>query len=191
VSAPAGSAARATRLSLLLSFAIGVALAATPGFVVRSAAVSLDESVYHVDADIALEFSDESKEALANGVPLTILIEMQVVRSRAWMWDETVADLRADYELEYHALSSQYVVRNLNLGTSQSFATLQSARAALGTVSGFPLVDAHLLSQEGSYVLRIRARLNIEALPAPLRPLAYLSSLWRLDSEWYEWPMQR
>ena len=151
----------------------------------------LFRSVYLVDADIALEFSAESLEALANGVSLTILIEMQVVRSRPWVWDEEVAEIRADYQLQYHALSDQYVVRNLNLGTSQSFATLGSAREALGTVSGFPLVDAHLLSDAGEYLLRIRARLNIEALPAPLRPLAYLSSLWRLDSEWYEWPMKR
>ena len=62
-----------------------------------------------------------------------------------------------------------------------------NAVEALGTIADFPLLDAYLLEGEKHYMLYVRARLDIEALPSPLRPLAYLSSLWRLESEWYRW----
>ena len=151
----------------------------------------LRDGVYYVDADVDLNFSEKSREALDNGVSLTIRIDLEVLRRRPWLWDSKVSIVRANYELELHALSQQYVVRNLNLGTTHSYASLDLAASALGRVSDFPLVDAHLLDDPKNYRWRIRARLDIEALPAPLRPLAYLSALWRHDSDWYEWPLSK
>jgi hypothetical protein len=46
-----------------------------------------------------------------------------------------------------------------------------------------------LLVSDERYEGALRARLDIEALPAPLRVFAYLSDDWRLTSEWYTWPL--
>jgi len=179
-------------VALLMWLAASGSVANPPaGFVIDDASALLRNGVYYVDADVDLNFSEKSREALENGVSLTIRIDMEVLRRRPWVWDSKVAILQASYELALHALSQQYVVRNLNLGTTQSYASLELATTALGKVSDFPLVDAHLLDDPKNYQWRIRARLDIEALPAPLRPLAYLSSLWRHDSDWYEWPLSR
>jgi hypothetical protein len=161
------------------------------GFSIEHASTMLRDGVYYVDATIDLSFSEKTQEALENGVPLTIRFDFEVLRVRRWLWNEKVAALQASYLLELHALSRQYVVRNLNLGTTQSYASLPSARTALGSMGDFPLVDAHLLDATADYRWRMRARLDIEALPAPLRPLAYVSTLWRHDSDWYEWPLSR
>ena len=53
-----------------------------------------------------------------------------------------------------------------------------------GDTAGFGNVSTYTLGLNEVYV-------DIEALPAPLRPVAYLSSPWRLTSEWYEWPLER
>jgi hypothetical protein len=37
----------------------------------------------------------------------------------------------------------------------------------------------------------LRARLDIEALPMLMRPLAYTLPSWRLSTGWTEWPIQR
>lgn len=169
---------------------LGVPAATPAGFVIRGVTTELRNGVYYAHAELDLNFSDEALEALANGVALTVQYDFQLLRERRWWWDERVVTLNADYELELHALSKQYVVRNLNLGTTQSYPSLASVRAALGDVDDFPIVDVHLLDDAADYSLRVRARLDIEALPAPLRPLAYLSSLWRLDSDWYRRPLR-
>ena len=182
----------AFRLLLLLVISANSDIAAaSQGFVIEDASTSLREGVYYIDAEVDLNFSEESRRALKNGVALTVRYDMEVRRVRAWLWDAGVARLESRYQLALHALSEQYVVRNINLGTTQSFSSLGAAKNALGRVERFPLVDANLLDEGGSYHWRMRARLDIDALPAPLRPLAYLSRLWRHDSQWYEWPLSR
>ena len=62
--------------------------------------------------------------------------------------------------------------------------------AGLSRIRDIPLIDEHLIDSDSAYTLRLRALLDIEALPSPMRPLAYFSSLWRLKSDWYEWPLE-
>ena len=43
---------------------------------------------------------------------------------------------------------------------------------------------------QGRHLLAVRAYLNIEALPALMRPLAYATPSWYLGTGWSEWPVQ-
>ena len=158
-------------------------------FIVRFASTGVDKDVVFINSDIDIELSEGSIEALENGVPLTFQFDFEVRRS-TWVWNSTIAKVTARYQLSAHALTGQYVLRNLNLGTAQSFVSLDSAKAALGSVRKFPLIDHHLLDAAYQHTWRIRASLDIEALPAPLRPLAYLKSLWSRGTEWYEWQLE-
>jgi hypothetical protein len=157
-----------------------------PGFEVLSARTRAESGVLLLDAEIHFGFSDEALEAMRNGVPLTISVEMQVLRERRGP-DKRIALIRARFRLKTHALSKQFVITNLGSGEASTFASFEEMRSALGRIVDFPLVDRALLPPDGSYRARLRARLDIEALPAPLRPLAYLSPSWRLKSDWYGW----
>ncbi|QKT03494.1 DUF4390 domain-containing protein [Ectothiorhodospiraceae bacterium 2226] len=157
-----------------------------PGFVVERAEMRLVDRVYVLDSDIRYTLSPDTLGALDMGVPLTIELEIQLVNPRWWWWDEIVAELTQSYQLQHHALTERYVVKNLNSGAQQTFAELGPALEALGRVRDLPLLDVKLLGS-GEHIGRVRAALNIEALPAPLRPMAYLSPQWRMSSAWYEW----
>ena len=176
-------------LLLLGFFLFLVSVAWATGFTVVSAETRLDQNVYRLDAVIDYDLSTVTKEALNNGVPLTIQMQMQVLRRREWLWDETIADIQQRYRLEYHALARQYLVTNLNNGELHSYPSRESAIEVLGRVRDFPLLDKSLLRSGGQYYGRMRVRLDIEDLPAPLRPVAYLSADWRLTSAWYTWPL--
>jgi hypothetical protein len=126
---------------------------------------------------------------LQNGVPLIINLDIQVFRQREWLWDEIAAQLQQRFRLEYHALSRQYVISNLNSGEMKSFSDLKLAIDFLSRIERFPLLDASLLPRGGSYLVRMRVTLDIEALPVPLQLVAYLSPEWRISSEWYTWPL--
>lgn len=179
---------RAGLALVLLLVALPPAIAA-PVFEVHEARTRLAKGVYLLDARADIALDADTIEALQSGVPLTIIVEMEVLRERAVV-NERIARVTARYRLEVHALSGQYVVTDLAIGASRSFRSYDRAIEHLGHLRDFPLFDAALLQDDQRYVLRIRARLDIEALPSPMRLVAYFDSLWRLPGSWSDWELE-
>ncbi|MFT5174492.1 MAG: hypothetical protein ACI8W7_002679 [Gammaproteobacteria bacterium] len=172
---------------LCLSFAC---LAANADFKVLEAKTLLTDGVHRVHADIAFDFSDEALEAMTNGVALTVAVEMQVLRITQ-VWDPQVATVKALYRIQSHALSRQYVVKDLSTGESTTYPNFAEMIAQIGHIDGLPLLDDYILDSSEQYRVRLRATLERESLPTPLRLLAYFSRSWRLSSDWTTWPLQR
>ncbi len=145
------------------------------------------EKSYQLDAQIEYPLSDEAREALENGVPLTFEVHLQLRRDGAWVWEADILDRRLRYEIRFQALEGMYQVLDLQSTGKQRFSTEAAALKALGNLSGVPLVQSAQLEEGEDYQLSMRATLDLEALPLPLRPFAYLNSGWRLQSEWKEW----
>lgn len=160
-------------------------------FEVRSAVTKVAEGVHLLDARLQLVLSHGALEALSSGVALRIELQMEVIRERRFYFDATDAELTIRYELEYRPLSQRYLVRNLNSGDQDSFATLYSALNSLGRVQGLPVIDDALLEAGKNYTVRLRALLSTRQYPAPLRLLFFWRSQWQLTSEWFEWPLER
>jgi hypothetical protein len=160
-------------------------------FEVRSASTRQVEGVHTLDARLQLVLSSEALEALSSGVPLTIELQLEVIRIRRFVWDDAEAELALRYELQYRPLSQRYLVRNLNSGDQDSFATLYSALNNLGRVQGLPVIDDALLEYGKNYRVRLRAMLNTQQYSAPLRLLLFWRDEWQLQSEWFEWLLER
>lgn len=158
-------------------------------FSVESLGTELAGGVYHLNARIDYDLPDVLLDALANGVELVIEVDVEIVRERGWWFDEDVASISLRHQLAYYALSRMYVVRNLNTGVQTTFPSLYSALHAIGTLRGFPLLDASLLDPTEVYQVRLRARILPEELPLPLRARAYIDSDWRPSSDWYVWSL--
>ncbi|MDH5784248.1 MAG: DUF4390 domain-containing protein [Chromatiales bacterium] len=158
-------------------------------FFITGLHTEVKEGVYLLDADIDYRFTDDALQALSNGVPLTVQVNIEIERVRNWWFDAHVATLEQRYSLQYHALSHQYLLRNLNSSAFYSFPNYRAAVQAMGRLREFPLVDAQLIVPDESYRLLMKAELDIEALPSPLRPVAYITPAWRLKSDWYSWSL--
>ena len=183
-------------LALLLTIGAGAGIAQESidregYFEVRSASTEPIGGVYTLDARLQLVLSSEALAALESGVTLTIELQLQVIRQRRWYLDNVEAELAVRYELEYRPLTQRYIVRNLNSGDHDSFATLYSALNSLGRVQGLPIIDDALLVPDRPYRVRLRAMLNTEQYPATLRLLFFWRGEWQLQSEWFEWPLER
>lgn len=159
------------------------------GFKILDASTTLTNDVYQLNAQIEYTFSQAALEALENGVPLTIELEMEVRRKREWMWDETIFSLAQRFQLSYHALSRQYLVTNLNSGERHGFPTLRSASKFMGKIKDFPFLDQALLPPGKDFIGAFRAYLDLDTLPPPLRLFAYVSEDWDLKSQWYTWSL--
>jgi hypothetical protein len=159
-------------------------------FDVRSAETSLHNGVHELEARLQLILSQDALDALNSGVPLAIELELEVIRTRGLWLDALEASLTVTYELEYRPLSQRYIVRNLNIGDEDSFATLYSALNNLGRVQGLPVIDDSLLQPGSRYRMRLRALLSTRQYPAALRILFFWRSQWQLESKWYEWTLE-
>ena len=160
-------------------------------FAVRSAETHLANGVHVLDAGLKLVISSEAREALASGITVTIELQMEVSRVRRCYIDDLTAELTTRYELEYRPLSQRYIVRNLNSGDQDSFATLYSALNNLGRVQGLPVIDDSLLEADKKFRVRLRAMLQTKQYSAPLRLLFFWRDEWQLKSEWSEWILDR
>lgn len=172
----------------LASFA-GLATADAPQFRVIKARTVLVDQVYRLDAKLGYRFSAEALDALKNGVPLALVLDIEVYQPRRYLWENVLADLKQRYQIQYHALSEKYLLRNQNSGAQATFTNLDDALAWLGDVGEIPIIDAHLLEPGERYMVRVRSRLDIDKLPVPLRLEAYVSSAWWLTSGWYSWDL--
>jgi len=160
-------------------------------FDVRSATTVLNAGVHELEARLQLILSQDALDALNSGVPLTIELNFEVIRIRGLWIDALEASLTVTYELEYRPLSQRYIVRNLNSGDQDSFATLYSALNNLGRIQGLPVIDDALLEPDGRYRMRLRALLSTRQYPAALRILFFWRSQWQLESKWFEWTFER
>jgi hypothetical protein len=196
---PAGKGINARKhalLLLLVSFVLNTGVAQDNVeregyFEVRSASTEPVDGVHALDARLQLVLSSEALAALESGVTLTIELQLQVIRVRRFYVDDIEAELAVRYELQYSPVSQRYILRNLNSGDQDSFATLYSALNSLGRVQGLPVIDDAVLVDGANYRVRIRAMLNTERYPAALRVLFFWRGQWQLQSEWFEWSLER
>jgi Domain of unknown function (DUF4390) len=162
---------------------------AAPELGIRTAYVQLVEGVYLLNARLQLPLSSRVRAALTDGVPLTLVVELEVSRARNYWLDEGVASLRQEYQLQYQAVSDRYVVRNLNSGELSSFPDLDAAIEQLARISGLPVLDESLIRRGSRHEFSLRVTLNLGEMPETLRVLMFWVDDYHRVSEWYTWPL--
>lgn len=162
-----------------------------PGlFEVRSAEAKPVEDVRVLDARLQYILSSEALEALNNGIGLNFVIDVEVIESRRFWIDKTIVELRIPLQLQFHALSQRYLVRNLMTGEQESFATLYSALNNLGRITDQPLIEIARLRDDRTYRARIRSLLSFEDFSGVWRRMAFWLDEWHLKSDWFVWSLE-
>ena len=158
-------------------------------FEVRSAFLEPVEGVYQLNAAVDLSLSRSALQAVREGVPLSLELDISVDRRRSYLPDEDVAFLVQRWQIQYHALSERFLVSNLNSGQQTSHSTLALALAAVSQVRGLPVIDAPLVRDGGRYEVSIRMVATIEGgLPDALRTIMFWMD-WRRSTDWYTWTL--
>jgi hypothetical protein len=158
-------------------------------FEVRSAFLEPAEGVYQLQATLDLSLSSSATQALREGVPVSLELDIAVERRRRWLPDEEVAFLVQRWQIQYHALSGRYLVSNLNSGQQTSYSSLGTALAALAHVRGLPVIDEALLGRTELYEISMRAVAAVEGgLPDAIRIMMFWVD-WKRATEWYTWTL--
>jgi hypothetical protein len=175
---------------LCAAFAVPAAAASTR-FEIRSAYVEPVEGIYLLTAQFQFELPEGARQAVRDGVALTLDVDLGLHRARRFWLNETVATLEQHYQITYHALSERYLVRNLNSGEQTAYATLDAALESLAAIRGLPVLDVALIDPEERYEFSLRATLDARTLPETLRWVLFWKDDWRQRSVWYTWPLRR
>lgn len=160
-----------------------------PGVVVKNAEIRLQDNRYVLSADMEYRLSARAKEALKNSVPLFWDIHIKTLQHRDFIWDKILVNAIIRYRIQYHALLNMYRVRHEGSGELYNFSTLSAALALMSTVRDFDLIDKRFITSGQHYAVGIEVTLDRDALPLPLRPIAYTNPQWYLSSDWTLWPL--
>ncbi|GMR07455.1 MAG: hypothetical protein BMS9Abin26_0458 [Gammaproteobacteria bacterium] len=174
----------------LLGMAVAAKASATE-FTVADVSTELKGQRYYLNADVIYEFNEEVLEAMRNGVPLGIRLAISLKRVRDYLWNESVIQISQYHEIHYNALTEQYIVKDVLAGTQQSYISRAAAITAVGRFQNIPLIESGKISASEKYQISFQPAFDIESLPAPLRPWAWLSSDWKFSGERQQWPLQK
>jgi hypothetical protein len=159
-------------------------------FEVRSADLQLKDGVYHLNAHMDLPVSDAVRRGLAEGVPLTIELHLDIERVRQLLPNSRVAELTQRYHLQYNAVSAHYILRNDNSGQQESLGTIDAAIERLSEVRGLPVLDKALITSDRRYEASVRAKIDYGSVPFSLRLVMFWVNDWHRESDWYTWTLQ-
>lgn len=134
------------------------------------------------EQDLAL--SNEARDALIHGVPLTINLMLSLRNTATQV---RVATDSNSYEIRYLPLSDHYQLSNAKDSKVKTFPRLRHVLADLSELK-FSFETGVLPS--GNYELLARTRLAQESMPPPMRLPVLLSAKWHHDSSWSSWPLE-
>ena len=183
--------------ALVLAALVATAAAADGGaiedgarFEVRSAFLEPAEHVYQLNAALNLALWRSAEQAVREGVPVVLELDISVDRKRHYLPDVQVGSIVQRWQIHYHALSERYLVNSLNSGQQTSYSSLAAALAALSEVRGLPVIDEALLDRGSRYEASVRVVITIESgLPNALRAMMFWVD-WKRSTDWYTWTVQ-
>jgi hypothetical protein len=154
------------------------------GFRINQVRITPGYQVLVASYDQNLVLSSEAIEALENGVPLTVRVELELRDANTLT---LLSDSYVRYEIRYMPLLQQYRLLSPGGQTPRNFPRLRHALAALSELK-LDLKTSPLAP--GSYEFRARTRLDNARLPAPMRLPTRFSGQWQHDSGWSTWPFE-
>jgi hypothetical protein len=173
---------------------LGVRLASADGlegrFEVRSADLELRDGVYHLNARLDLPVSDAVRHGLADGVPLSLEVDLDIERVRQMLPNSRVAELTQRYRLQYNAVSARYILRNDNSGQQESLGGVDAALERISEIHGLPALDQSLIAAGRRYEASVRAKIDYGTVPFSMRILMFWVNEWHRESDWYTWTLQ-
>ena len=145
------------------------------------------------DVNFDLRLNEKTKDALNNGITIAFKLEFSLQKIRQVLWNERLIKKQHLFFIRYQALSNRFILSADYSPKSEYYESAEEALRGVNEYSPFLLTIPDKIKPDSNKLLLLSARiqLDIESLPAPLRPLAYLTPSWRLSSSWKQWQLEK
>ena len=148
-----------------------------------------EDGVY-LSATLDFALSPGLEDALSRGLPLTFVLQAEVMRERWYWYDKNVSGVQRYFRLAYQPLSRRWrlnmsaaPVQSIGLGVTlgSSYDSLPDALAALQKISRWKVADTLVLQKDVKQRLDLRFRLDLSQLPQALQFGNQASSDWNIN----------
>ena len=160
------------------------------GISVISVSSKEDDRIYYMDALIDTHLPDYIIQAVYGGVPLPLLLQIEVNEKNNWWLDTTLVTIEQRYLLRYFPLLDSIKLNILSDGSSVTFGSFKAAFKKIGSIKRFPILDEEHFPNNGGIYARIRLKIDRTSLPKPLRTESLLGGSWDIASDWKKWTVR-
>ena len=115
------------------------------------------------------------------------MFEVEVLIYRKYWWDEKLLSLKQQYQLHFLPMLESYALYDLNAHHRMYFNSREEAVQYLKVIYSYPMFDISNINQSGRVYMRMRAGIDVDELPLPLKSSSLWDNDWALRSEWFEW----
>jgi len=148
-----------------------------------------EDGVY-LSATLDFALSPGLEDALSRGMPLTFVLQAEVMRERWYWYDKNVSGVQRYFRLAYQPLSRRWrlhvsatPLQSIGLGVTlgSSYDSLPDALAALQKINRWKVADTLVLQKDVKQRLDLRFRLDLSQLPQALQFGNQASSDWNIN----------
>ena len=150
-----------------------------------------DDGAY-LSATLDFALSPGMEDALSRGMPLTFVLQAEVMRERWYWYDKKVSGVERYFCLTYQPLSRRWrlhvssaPIQSISLGVTlgNSYDSLSDAMLAVQKINRWKVADTLLLQKDVKQRLDLRFRLDLSQLPQALQFGNQANSEWNINFE--------
>lgn len=156
----------------------GVAHAQGAGVEMQQMRLERSDDGVFLSGQVKFELPAIVEDALRKGIPMFFVAEAEILRSR-WYWsDDSVASSARHTRLAYQPLTRRWRLNTspspigssgLGVTLNQTFDELPEALAAIQRISRWKIADASAVATDGRYRMEFQFRLDTSQLPRPFQ----------------------
>jgi hypothetical protein len=156
-------------------------------FNVTSASFTMQDGLLLMDSTIEIELPKYINRAIDQGFAVPLMFEVEVLEYSPYWFDKKLLSLKQQYQLHFLPMLSSYAIFDVNANERLYFNSRQQAVRHLKVVYAYPIFDISNINQSGLAYFRMRAGIDVDELPLPLKSSSLWDNDWELESDWFEW----
>lgn len=163
----------------------------TPVFEIERAEFQLDGSLLILEARIQIELPKYIEMAVDQGFAVPMSFEVEILQDRKYWFDRKIVSLKQQYLLHFLPMLDVYVITDINRGSRDYFDSREQAVSSLQQISQYSMFDIGNINANLKVYARMRFGLDSDELPLPLKSSSFWANDWDLQSEWFNWNLDR
>ena len=131
-------------------------------------------------------FSEETKEAILNGVPATLTFVTSLYLVNNFWFDNKIAEITTTHAIKYDNLKKEFIITSSSeSGNPLIIKSFEEAWQMIAQVNGLKIVSLSRLKKGEKYQIRAKAELGKFTLPFYLHYVPSFDLLREFETDWH------
>lgn len=136
-------------------------------------------------ARVSSGFTKDMESSIVAGVPANFTFLLNLHQERSYWFDREIASITVVHTLKYDIVKKIFTVTSSDGQAPAVFQDFESAKAAMGDLSGVAIAAMKDLVPNQTYYVRMKARLDKVRLPLHMEYVFFFVSWWDFETDWY------